>query len=111
MTRASAVTFHRTHEGHLAAQLDGHAMIALPARDGRISVWSAFVIDRPPPQWVQDDFFIVGTRVADEDEFRAYATEFAAHLAEQKMLPRSEIRSGRSTPWGMADSSIGTASV
>lgn len=29
------VTFHRTDEGHLAARLEGYAMIAFPAWDGR----------------------------------------------------------------------------
>ncbi|MEX0408732.1 hypothetical protein ABGN05_24105 [Aquibium sp. LZ166] len=105
MTNDPAVTFHRTQEGRLAAQLDGYAMIAFPARDGRISVWSAFNIDRPPEQWVHDDFFICGTSVADEEEFRAYAVEFAAHIAEKATLPRMSIRSGHSTPWGMADAS------
>lgn len=38
MTRDAdpTVTFHRTDEGHLAARLDGHALIAFPARDGRL---------------------------------------------------------------------------
>lgn len=100
-----AVTFHRTDEGHLAARLDGHAMIAFPARDGRHSVWSAFRIDRPPEQWLRDDFFITGTSVADENEFRAHATEYAAHISQRKSLPRICIRSRHSTPWGMADDS------
>jgi len=100
-----AVAFHRTDEGHLAAHLDGHAMIAFAARDGRLSVWSAFNIDRSPEQWVRGDFFIAGTSVADEDEFRAHATEYAVHIWERKALPRVSIRSGHSTPWGMADDS------
>lgn len=98
-----AVTFHRTCEGHLAARLDGYAMIAFPAQDGHLSVWSAFNIDRPPEQWIRDDFFITGTTVADEDEFQAHATEYAAHISERRTLPRINIRSGYSTPWGMAD--------
>lgn len=45
-----AITFHRTCKGHLAARLDGYAMIAFPAQDGHLSVCSAFNIDRPPEQ-------------------------------------------------------------
>lgn len=101
-----AVTFHLTHDGHLAARLDEHAMMALPAKDGRLSVWSAFKIDRPPEQWVRDDFFIAGTSVGDEDEFRTHAAKYAAHLSERKLLPRVAIRSGHSTPWGTADASL-----
>lgn len=103
MTHDPVVTFHRSHDGHLAARLEGHAMIALPAKDGRLSVWSAFKIDRPPEQWVWNDFFIAGTSVADEDEFRVHAMEFAVHLAEQTALPRIAIRSNHNTPWGAAD--------
>jgi hypothetical protein len=66
-------------------------------------VWSAFTIDRPPEQWTRGDFFIGGGSVADEDEFRARAIDVAAHLTEQKMLPRVGIRSGHITPWGTAD--------
>ena len=99
------VTFHRTDEGHLAARLDGYSMLAFPARDGGLSVWSAFSIDRPVEQWTRQDFFIAGTSVADEDEFRAHAIEYAVHITERSTLPRTSIRSGHSTPWGMADDS------
>lgn len=99
------VIFHRTNEGHLAARLDGHCMIAFPARDGRLSVWSAFIIGGPPEEWIRDDFFIAGTSVADEAEFQAHATEYAVHISERKALPRINIRSGHSTPWGLADNS------
>lgn len=100
-TRAPAgVTFARTHEGLLVAEVGDSAFALLTASDGRFLLASAWRLRGPMEEWKRSDFYGHGGDVEDETAFRARVVENAEHQRQRTALARREVSSRASTPWG-----------
>ncbi len=106
MSRLSLITtvFARTTQGHLAAQVDDVAWLAIPLGDG-FRMASAWRLRKPIDEWTSADFFGADGFVADEIAFRAHVEEIAQHKRELLSLPRPETGMRVETPWGTSQQS------
>jgi hypothetical protein len=99
-----APVFGRTAGGLLAARLEDHCWIAVPARTG-LRIADAWRIKKAMADWTEEDFWGSCGIVADEAAFRDHVAEIAEHHRELLGLPRPAIAPRRSTPWGPAQQS------
>ncbi len=102
MTKVSPIiaVFGQSAEGHLAAQVDDLAWLALPAKAG-LKMASAWRLAKDMADWVAGDFYGADGIVPDEAAFRAHVEAIAQHKRELVDLPRPEITCHAHTPWGM----------
>ena len=99
-----APVFGRTAGGLLAARLEDHSWIAVPARTG-LHIANAGRLKKAMADWTEEDFWGSCGIVADEAAFRAHVAEIAEHHRELRGLPRPTTVPRRSTPWGPAQQS------
>jgi hypothetical protein len=91
--------FGHTGEGHLAAQVEDLAWLAVPVASG-LKMLSGWRLTKPMAAWAADDFFGADGVFADEAAFRGHVEEIAQHRRELVHLPRPEIQMRVDTPWG-----------
>jgi hypothetical protein len=96
--------FLRTRDGRLAALVDDHCYLAIPAGE-RWRIAGAWRLAKPVETWEPADFYSWQGFVDSEDAFRAYVEEYAAHRRQLLTLPRERLHLRIETPWGWADSS------
>jgi hypothetical protein len=96
--------FARTTQGHLAAQVDDLAWLAIPVGDG-LRMASAWHLRKPVADWTASDFSGADGFAQDEPAFRAHVEEIAQHKRELVNLPRPETGMRVSTSWGTSQQS------
>ena len=96
------VHFGRSADGFAVARVGDSAFALLPGRSGRFFVAYGSGITRLLSEWRRDDFYGATGDLIDEDEFRAFVLDEAAHLRERKALGRKTMPSRIVTPWGMS---------
>jgi hypothetical protein len=96
--------FARTAQGHLAAQVDDLAWLAIPVGNG-LRMASAWRLCKPIESWTSADFYGADGFVADEGAFRAHVEEVAQHKRELVNLPRLETGMRVGTIWGTSQQS------
>ena len=99
-----APVFGRTAGGLLAARLEDHSWIAVPARTG-LRIANAWRLKKAMADWTEEDFWGSCGIVANEAAFRDHVAEIAEHHRELRGLPRPTMVPRRSTPWGPAQQS------
>ena len=96
--------FATTTQGHLAAQVDDFAWLAIPVGDG-LRMASAWRLCKPVADWTASDFSGADGFAQDEPAFRAHVEEIAQHRRELLSLPRPETGMRVSTLWGTSQQS------
>ena len=96
--------FATTTQGHLAAQVDDLAWLAIPVGDG-LRMASAWRLRKPVAEWTASDFSGADGFAQDEPAFRAHVEEIAQHKRELLSLPRPETGMRVGTPWGASQQS------
>lgn len=106
MSNAPSITamFARTAEGHLAAQVDDLAWLAIPVANG-LRMVSAWRLSKLIDNWVSADFYGSDGFATDEAAFRAHVEDVAQHKRELAMLPRPETGMRVGSPWGTSQQS------
>lgn len=107
MSNASPIIARFGHAdiGHLAAQIEDLAWLAMPVANG-LKMLSGWRLNKPMENWVPDDFYSADGIVADEEAFRAHVEDIAQHRRELAALPRPETAGNRWMPWGQSQQSF-----
>lgn len=106
MSNASPIIalFGHTGEGHLAAQVEDLAWLAIAYGAG-LRMLSGWRLSKPMTNWVEADLYGADGIVADEAAFRAHVEDIAQHRRELADLPRPETQMRVGTPWGASQQS------
>lgn len=104
LSESIQASFHRTHEGALAARVGDLAFLALPEGE-RFRVRSAWRLRPAPESWTRREFPDHGTLVDDEAAFIAHVETRVEHCRQLRVLGRREVRLRLETPWGSAQQS------
>jgi hypothetical protein len=103
-SEGARVSFHRTADGFLAANVESLAFLALPSKAGGLNIATAN-LGAPPEHWKPSDFYGIARHVDDEAAFRDHVLEIAEHRRQLAALDRREVTPLASTPWGIAQCS------
>ena len=98
--------FLRTRDGRLAAMVDDHCYLAVPAGD-RWRVAGAWRLTKPTESWEPADFYSWEGFIDGEDGFRLWVEDAAIHRRQLLILERLKqpMHETIETPWGIADDS------
>jgi hypothetical protein len=99
-----AALFGRTDAGHLAAQVEDLAWLAVPHATG-LRILSGWRIAVPMSAWADRHFVGADGLVADESGFRAHVEEVAEHRRQLHALGRRSSGASVATPWGASQRS------
>jgi len=84
-----AAVFRRTPEGHLAAQVEDLAWLAVPV-EGGVRIATAWRLSMPIETWTAADFYGDEGPVEDKAAFRAHVEAIAEHRRQLRTLARTE---------------------
>ena len=105
-TSITEAVFLRTRDGRLAAMVDDHCYLAVPAGE-RWRVAGAWRLSKPAETWEPADFYSWEGFIDGEEGFRAWVEDVAIHRRQLAALSRRRLPmlSALHTPWGVADDS------